>query len=100
MSTNNIVLQSMNPEELKALIREIIDEGIQDVSEQLERSFGEDDLISSGSARRILGVSDKYFRILIKDGLFTCYTHLKERRFCRGEILEFRNKYKIKKRRP
>jgi hypothetical protein len=95
---DKITVHEMTPKELDERIQEIMKQEFNRMCVELQRSFGEDDLISTGSACRLLGVSSKYFKILIDRGEFTVYFHLKERRFNRGEILAYREQYVIKKR--
>lgn len=90
-----ITIHEMSPEELRNQIQGMFKDEFENVSEKLQRAFGEDDLVSTGTACRLLGVSPKVFRILRDEGHFTVYHHLKERRYNRGEILGYRNKYKI-----
>ena len=90
-------MHSVSPEELKEHIRELIRDEFQTINIEMQRVIGEDDLVSIGSACRILGVCSKVFRILVQDGHFTVFHHLKERRFIRGELLEYRNKWRTEK---
>lgn len=94
-----MVLLNFTPEEHKAMMKELIQEEIEELFVRLQLVFGDDDLISSGRAASLLGMCSKVFRILVQEGHFTVYYHLKERRFSRGEILNYRNKTKAVKRR-
>lgn len=94
-----ITLHEMTPEELRKLLKELVRDEFDYIFKELQKSFGEDDLIPTGTASRLLGVCDKYMKILRDDGHFSVYHHLKERRYNRGEILEYREKYKINKKR-
>ncbi|MEO0687624.1 MAG: hypothetical protein AAFY76_21890, partial [Cyanobacteria bacterium J06649_11] len=58
--------------------------------------IGEDDLVSTGTACRILGVCAKVLRYLVNEGHFTVFNHLKEKRYRRGELLAFRNRHQVK----
>ena len=97
--TNEIILQAMSTNELKEMIRELVRSEFSAMSEEIQRVIGEDDLISSGSACRVLGVSAKILKYHIDEGHFTVYYHLKERRFSRGELLEYRNRHRVNKKR-
>ncbi|MBK7870743.1 MAG: hypothetical protein IPJ74_08665 [Saprospiraceae bacterium] len=70
----------------------------EEVNKEIQSVIGEDDLVSSGTACRLLGVCSKVLKILTDQGHFTVYYHLKERRYNRGELLEYRNKYRTPKR--
>ena len=83
------------PHELKELLREMIREEFQDINKEMQRVIGEDDLVSTGTAGRLLGVCSKQLRYMINEGHFTVFHHLKERRFIRAELLEFRNRKKV-----
>jgi len=98
MEINSIILREISPKELQSLLRGLIKEEFQKMNDEIQRVLGEDDLISTGSACRLLGISTKVFKYLLDEGHFTVYYHLKERRFNRGEILDFRNKRRLKKR--
>lgn len=95
MENNNIILHAITPHELKEMLREMVQEEFQIVNMELQRVIGEDDLVSTGTACRILGISTKVFRYLIQEGHFTVYHHMKERRFVRAELLEFRNRKRV-----
>lgn len=95
MENSSIVLHSIEPNELREVIREMIRSEFEIISIEMQRIIGEDDLISTGSACRILGICSKVFRILVKDGHFTVFHHMKERRFIRAEILNYRNKWRV-----
>lgn len=97
MKNDSIVLHSIAPEELKIMIREMMKDEFQNINIEIQRVIGEDDLVSTGSACRILGVCSKVFRILVKDGNFTVFHHMKERRFIRAELLDYRNKWRTNK---
>lgn len=97
MENNSVLVHSISPEELQDMIRQLIYEEFQSVSEEMQRIIGEDDLVATGTACRILGVCSKVFRILVQNGNFTVFHHMKERRFIRAELLEYRNRYMIKK---
>ena len=94
-----ITIHEMSPEELNNLIQKTVKNEFEHMSNEFQKAFGEDDLISIGTACRLLGMSKKYFNILVDRGQFTVYHHMKERRFKRGEILEYRNKHKTNKKR-
>ena len=94
MKTESILIHQIDPKEFKAIIREMISEEFEKINHEIQRVIGDDDLVSTGTACRILGISSKVFRILVNDGHFTVFHHMKERRFQRSELLEYRNKYK------
>ena len=95
----NIILHSINQEEFEELVTKIFREQFVSMNKELQMVLGEDDLISSGTACRLLGVSTKVLKYLIDEGYFTVFYHLRERRFRRADILEYRNKYRAEKRR-
>ncbi len=95
--SKNILIRETTPEELKSILKEMIQEEFKAINNEVQRVIGEDDLISSGTACRHLGVCSKVFRILVQRGHFTIFHHLKERRFVRGEILAYRNQYRTNK---
>ena len=88
MENNNIILHSITPAELKAMIRELVKEEFELMNRELQRVIGEDDLVSTGTACRLLGVCSKVLRYLVNEGHFTVFHHMKERRFIRAELLE------------
>ena len=92
MENKNILLHSMTPQELKEILREMIQEEFQIINYELQRVMGEDDLVSTGTACRLLGMSSKMLRYLLEEGHFTVFHHMKERRYIRAELLEFRNR--------
>jgi len=96
---NEIILQSMSKQELEAMLRELVRTEFNTMNEEIQRVIGEDDLVSTGTACRILGVCAKVLRVLVDDGHFTVYWHLKERRYIRGELLDYRNQYRVNKKR-
>ncbi|MEM8527635.1 MAG: hypothetical protein AAGG68_23540 [Bacteroidota bacterium] len=98
-NTDNIILHNVTPEQHKAMMQKMIREEIERMFLELQTIMGDDDLISTGRAASLLGLCNKSFRLLANTEHFTVYQHLKERRFSRGEILEYRNQYKSKKRR-
>jgi len=51
-----ITLHEMSPEELKQMLRLLVQEEFETVNEELQRIIGEDDLVSTGTACRLLGV--------------------------------------------
>ena len=95
MENNNIILHSVTPHELKELLREMIREEFATVNEEVQRVIGEDDLVSTGTACRLLGVCSKVLLHLVREGHFTVFYHMKEKRYVRAELLEFRNKNRI-----
>jgi|GEM_PF-1709822 len=97
MQNNNIILHSITPNELKEMIRDLLREEFEIVNMELQRVLGEDDLVSTGTAGRLLGVCSKQLRYLIQEGHFTVFHHLKERRYIRAELLDFRNRKKVNK---
>ena len=98
-SEKSVVLHSLAPTELEELITKVLQKELEHLNEQLQMVMGDDDLISSGTACRLLGVSSKILKVLLDEGYFTVFYHLRERRFRRSEILEYRNKYAVAKRR-
>lgn len=98
MNNDNIILHNMTPEQHKTMLQNLIREELDRISIELQMAMGEDDLISTGTASRLLGMCTKVFRILVQEGHFTVYHHLKERRFLRSEILEYRNKFRVRRR--
>jgi len=97
MENNRVVLHSVSPDELKELLQEMIRLEFQKINTEIQIVIGEDDLVSAGTASRLLGICNKYFNILVQDGHFTVFHHLKERRFKRAELLEYRNKWRQNK---
>ena len=73
----------------------MIREEFEAVNEEVQRVIGEDDLVSTGTACRLLGMCSKQLRYLVNEGHFTVYHHMKEKRYARAELLDFRNKHKI-----
>lgn len=97
MENNSIVMHGVAPEQLKEMMRSLIKEEFDQINIDMQRIIGEDDLVSTGSACRILGICAKVFRILVQDGHFTVFHHMKERRFIRAELLAYRNKFRKNK---
>ena len=95
---DNILLHQISPTEFKDMLKELVREEFQNINEEIQRVIGDDDLVSVGTACRLLGICSKVFRIYEKDGYFTVYHHLKEKRYSRGELLEYRNKFRAHKR--
>lgn len=95
MNNENIILHNITPDELKQMLSQLVDEKLEEVNIEMQRVIGEDDLVSSGTATRLLGMCGKGFRHLLQEGHFTVYYHMKEKRFSRGELLEYRNKYRV-----
>ena len=98
MNNNNIIIHNVTPEQHKAMMQEMIREEMERMFLELQTILADDDLISTGRAASLLGLCNKSFRVLASTKHFTVYQHLKERRFSRGEILEYRNQYKSRKR--
>ncbi len=94
-----ITLHEMTPDELRGILKEMVEEQFDSMNEKLQRAMGEDDLVSTGTACRLLGMSSKYLKIMTDRGEFSVYYHLKERRYNRGELLEYRNRYLTKRKR-
>ena len=94
---NQTLLHNVSPDDLRSLLQDLVREEFSVISVEVQRVIGEDDLISSGSACRILGVCRKVFKVLEGQGHFTVFHHLKERRYLRGELLDYRNKYRAAK---
>ena len=95
--TNEIILQSMSREELRDMMQEMVRTEFQIINKEIQRVIGEDDLVSTGTACRILGVSSKVLKVLIQQGHFNVFAHIHDRRFSRGELLSYRNAYRINK---
>lgn len=75
----------------------MIKEEFLEINNELQRTMGEDDLVSTGTACRLLGVCSKVLRYLVQEGHFTVFHHMKERRYIRAELLEFRNRKRVNK---
>jgi hypothetical protein len=97
--TNDIILQAISTQDLEDLLRKLVRAEFEAMNEEIQRVMGEDDLVSTGTACRILGISTKVFKVLLDQGHFTVFYHLKERRYSRGELLDYRNKYRVNKKR-
>ncbi|MFM9949465.1 MAG: hypothetical protein ACKV1O_16125 [Saprospiraceae bacterium] len=97
--TNEIILQAMSVKELEGLLHKLIHEEFETINVELQRVIGEDDLVSIGTACRILGVCSKSMKVLTDAGYFTVFHHLKERRYIRGELLAYRNGYRVNRKR-
>ncbi|GJM35925.1 MAG: hypothetical protein DHS20C18_49260 [Saprospiraceae bacterium] len=95
MENNNIILHAITPAELKEMLRTMVKEEFQEMNSEVQRVIGEDDLVSTGTACRLLGVCSKVMRYLVQEGQFTVFHHMKERRFVRAELLDFRNKHRV-----
>ncbi|MCB0651497.1 MAG: helix-turn-helix domain-containing protein [Saprospiraceae bacterium] len=95
MQNNNIILHSITPAELKELLRELVREEFENINQEMQRVIGEDDLVSTGTACRILGVCSKVLRYLVQEGHFTVFYHMKEKRYIRAELLDFRNQHRV-----
>lgn len=89
----------MSPEELRKMLRELIQEEFEVINHEIQRAMGDDDLVSTGTVGRLLGICSKKVKILIDRGELSVYDHLKERRYNRGEILDYRNKHKTNRKR-
>jgi len=94
-----ITLHEITPVELRSMLRELVQEEFDHMNEELQRAMGEDDLVSTGTACRLLGMSSKSLKVLTDRGAFSVYHHMKEKRFNRGEILDYRNRYLMKRKR-
>lgn len=97
MQNNNIIVHSITPNELKKMFRDLMKEEFEEMNQEVQRVIGEDDLVSTGTACRLLGVCSKVMRHLVKEGHFTVFQHMKERRYSRAELLDFRNRQRVKK---
>jgi len=97
MKNDNIILHNITPVELREMLKQLVREELETVNTEWQRVIGEDDLVSTGTACRLLGMCAKVFRHLVQEGHFTVYYHLKEKRFPRGELLDYRNKYRVRK---
>lgn len=98
MENNNIILHSIAPADLKEMLQEMIQAQFEEMNKEIQSVIGEDDLVSSGTACRLLGICSKVLKILTDQGHFTVYYHLKERRYNRGELLIYRNRHRASKR--
>ncbi len=85
MENSSIVMHSIASNELREMMREMIKDEFQSINIEMQGKIDEDDLVSTESACRIL-VCLKVFRILVQDGHFIVFHHMKERRFIRGDI--------------
>ena len=97
--TNDIILQAISTKDLENMLRALVRTEFETMNEELQRIIGEDDLVSTGTACRILGMSSKVLKILVDQGYFTVYYHMKERRYNRGELLDYRNRHRVHKKR-
>ena len=97
--TNDIILQGLSVDDLEAMLQKLVRKEFEQMFDELQQAMGEDDLVSTGTACRILGVCSKVLKVLTDEGHFTVYHHLKERRYIRGELLEYRDRYRTKKKR-
>ena len=95
--TNEIILQSISKEELRDMVQEMVRTEFQIINREIQRVIGEDDLVSTGTACRILGVCSKVLKVLVQQGHFTVFTHISDRRYSRGELLSYRNSYRVNK---
>jgi hypothetical protein len=77
---NDIILQAISTKDLEDLLRKLVRAEFEAMNEEIQRVMGEDDLVSTGTACRILGISTKVFKVLLDQGHFTVFYHLKERR--------------------
>lgn len=93
-----ITLHGFTPDELKKMLKEVVQEEFEVMNEELQRVMGEDDMVSTGTACRLLGVCSKILKVLVDQKKITAFYHLKEKRYSRGQILEYRNKYRDRKR--
>lgn len=96
---NEIILQAISIKELEEIIRNLVRTEFESMNQEMQRVLGEDDLVSTGTACRILGMSTKVLKVLVDEGYFTVYYHMKEKRYCRGELLNYRNQYRVHKKR-
>lgn len=94
-----ITLHEITPAEFKSMLREMIKEEFDYIFVELQKAMGEDDLIGTGSASRLLGMCTKSLKILSDRGEFSVYYHMKEKRFNRGELLKYREDHKIARKR-
>ena len=99
MVANDIILQTISKEELLEMLQKMVHEEFDAINLELQKVIGEDDLVSTGTACRIIGVCSKVLKVLVDQGYFTVFWHLRERRYKRGELLEYRNAYRIKRKR-
>jgi len=97
--TNNIILQSISVTDLENMLQALIRSELETMKTELQRIIGEDDLVSTGTACRILGVSSKTLKVMADQGYFTVYHHLKDRRYNRAELLDYRNQFRSQRKR-
>ena len=97
--TNDIILQGLSVDDLEAMLQKLVRKEFEQMFDELQQAMGEDDLVSTGTACRVLGVCSKLLKVLTDEGHFTVYHHLKERRYIRGELLQYRDRYRSKKKR-
>ena len=81
---NEIILQAISIKELEEIIRNLVRAEFESMNQEMQRVLGEDYLVSTGTACRILGMSNKVLKVLVDEGYFTVYYHMKEKRYCRG----------------
>jgi hypothetical protein len=60
---NDIILQAISIQYFKDMLREMIRNEFNTMNDELQRVLGEDDLVSTGSACRILGVCSKALKV-------------------------------------
>jgi len=97
--SERITLHGISPEEFEGMLRKTVQEEFEHVNDEIQRVVGEDDLVSTGTACRLLGISAKSLKKLTDEGAFSVYYHLKEKRFNRGELLDFRNQFRSPRKR-
>ena len=94
-----ITVHGMTPKEFKTFIKETFQEEFDQMNVELQRAMGEDDLVSTGTACRILGVCSKVLKALVDQRKFSVFNHIKEKRYKRSELLDYRNKYMTQRKR-
>ena len=55
MENNNIILHFITSNELKEMLRELVKQEFEFMNQEVQRVIGEDDLVSTGTACRLLG---------------------------------------------
>ena len=93
----NIILHTITTGELQEMLTSILREEFQQLNLELQKVLGEDDLVGTGTACRVLGVCTKVLKYLVDEGHFTVFYHLREKRYRRSELLAYRNKYAVQK---
>jgi hypothetical protein len=94
-----ITLHGMTPDEFRKLLEEIMEDKFEEMYLELQKAMGDDDLISTGTVARLLGICNKNVKVLVDRREISFYDHIKERRYNRAEILEYRDRHKTRRKR-